>query len=438
LEEEGPTMLRMRMWSGGPAAVAFLIVFCVSVIPADAQIGEGITGRIVDRATGEPISSAQVDFLHLDGSRIGPAGLQTLTGPEGGFAFDGVAEGAYLVQVQHPAYGIHLHPLRIEGRGTAAVEIFISQAAIELPALLVVVNAGEARERAERASPSSRNIRTREEIARAAVSGVTLGDYLGRSVAGISMRTPGGGDIGAYICVEFRGARRGDGPCRPPEVRLDGIVVRDPLSFFNQFSLDGLERIQVIPPADAGGRFGANAGWGVILLETRRAGLFTEDGIPVARRSVLSAADRFDWSLEAQPHPWAKVYGAAFLGNAAGLVAAGALLSQCMDLKTRTFFRGDDYCGAGPLLGTTILAAILPPLTASLAARWAGSTDRSIGRFRQSLLYSLPVFVPGFALASVSAGDSGLTGLEMVGLAVVVLGAPLLNTLADRFFRDTR
>ena len=104
-----------------------------------------------------------------------------------------------------------------------------------------------------------------------------------------------------------------------------------------------------------------------------------------------------------------------------------------MDLKTRTFFRGEDYCGAAPLLGTSVLAAILPPLTASLAARWAGSTDRSIGRFRQSLLYSLPVFVPGFALASVSAGDSGLSALEMVGMAVVVLGAPVLNTLAGPY-----
>ena len=330
-------MPRMKMWSGGPAAVAFLIGFCVNVIPADAQISEGITGRIVDRATGEPISSAQVDFLHLDGSRIGPFGLQTLTGPEGDFAFDGVAEGAYLVQVQHPAYGTHLHPLRIEGRGTAAVEIFISQAAIELPGLLVVVNAVAARERAERASPSSRNIRNREEIARAAVSGVTLGDYLRRSVAGISVRTPGGGDIGVFLCVEFRGARRGDGPCRPPEVRLDGIVVRDPLSFFNQFFLDGLERIQVISPADAGGQFGANAGWGVILLETRRAGLFTEDGIPVARRRSALSAGRFDWSLEAQPHPWAKVYGAAFLGNAVGLVAAGALLSRGFHLPVEDF-----------------------------------------------------------------------------------------------------
>ena len=432
-------MPKMKMWSAGPAAVAFFIVFCLGVIPTAAQVSDGITGRIVDRATGEPIPSARVDFLQLDGSPIGPGGLQALTGPDGEFAFDGVTEGVYLVQVQHLAYGTHVHPLRLEGGGTAAVEIFISQAAIELPALLVVVDTDEVRGRAERASPSSRNILTREEIARAAVSGITLGDYLRRSVAGISVRTPGGGDVGAYLCVEFRGARRGDGRCRPPEVRLDGIVVPDPLNFFGQLSLDGLERIQLIPPADAGGQFGANAGWGVILLETRRAGLFTDDGIPVARRSALSAgAGQFDWSLEAQPHPWAKVYGAAFLGNAVGLVTAGALLSQCMDLETRTFFRGEDSCGGPPLLGASIIAAVLPPITASLAARWAGSTDRSTGRFRQSLLYSLPVFVPGFALASVGAGDSGLTGLEMVGLAVVVVGGPVLNTLADRIFRDTR
>ena len=65
-------MPRMKMWSGGSAAVAFLIVFCLGVIPADAQVSDGVTGRIVDRATGEPIPSAQVEFLWLDGSRTPP------------------------------------------------------------------------------------------------------------------------------------------------------------------------------------------------------------------------------------------------------------------------------------------------------------------------------------------------------------------------------
>ena len=429
----------MKISDLGSAGVAFLFVLFVGVVPTDAQVNDGLTGRIVDQATGEPILSARVQVLQLDGSQVGPLGLQALTGPNGEFTVVGVAEGAYLVQIMHLAYGTQVHALRIEGQGTAAVEIILSQSPIEVAPLLVVVDADGARERAERGSPSSRNILTRQEISVAAQSGVTLGDYLRRSVAGISVGTPDGGDVSGNLCVEFRGARREDGRCRPPEVRLDGTIVQDPQRFFGQFSLDGLEQIQVIPPADAGGQFGANAGWGVILLETRRAGLSTEDGFPVALRGGPAAsAGRFDWSLEAEPHPWPRVFGAAFVGNALGLAAGAALLSRCMDLETRTFFRGEQYCGAAPLLGRTVLAVILPPLAASFAARWAGSTDRSIGRYQQSLLYSLPVFIPGFALATVGAGESSVTGLDILGLAIVFVGAPVLNTLADRIFRDTR
>ena len=432
-----------KIWSRGLAVVALFSVcfgdaFFLGVIPLDAQLSDGLTGRLVDQATGAPIANAQVEVLRMDGSRIGPVGFQDLTGPNGAFDFMGVAEGAYLVQVQHLAYGTQAHPLRLAGRGTVAVEMTLSQTPLEIAALLVVVEADAARQRAELSSPSSRNILTRAEIAPAAASGVTLGDYLRRTVAGISVRSPAGGDVAGFLCVEFRGARRQDGRCRPPEVRLDGTIVQDPLNFFSQYPLEGLEEIQVISPADAGGQFGANAGWGVILLQTRRAGLFTDDGFPVARRSGVTGAGRFDWGLEAEPHPWPKVFGAAFLGNAVGLAAAGVLLSQCMDLQSRTFYRGDEYCGAGPLLGTSVLAAVLPPLTASLAARWAGSTDRSRGRFRDSILYSVPVFVPEFAIATVGAGETGMTALDIVGLAVVAVGAPVLNTLADRFFRDTR
>jgi hypothetical protein len=48
------------------------------------------------------------------------------------------------------------------------------------------------------------------------------------------------------------------------------------------------------------------------------------------------------------------------------------------------------------------------------------------------------VFVPGFAIASINSGSSGLRGAEILGLAMVVFGAPFLNTLADRAFRRVR
>lgn len=424
-----------RSWVTEPIRAVLVVGLLWSPISASAQPTDSVTGQVLDGSTGGPVPGALLEVQRLDGSPLGMVGIQAVTGADGRFVLSGVPEGAFLVRVEHLAYGTHVHPLRLEGAGTVAVEILVTPSAVELSP--IVADAEASRRLAELGSPSSRNVRTRGEIAIAAASGVTLGDYLRREIGGISVRAPGGGDVGGYLCVEFRGARRAEQRCNPPEVRLDGTVVPNPLNFFSDFSLDGLERIQVIPPAEAGAQFGPNGGWGVILLETRRAGLAGGDAMPIARRTS-NAFEKFDWSQEARPHPWPRVYAAALLGNAAGLAVAGTLLSRCMDLNTRSFYRGQAYCGHGALLGTSILTALLPPLTAGLAAKWAGQTDRSTGRLGQSLLFSLPAFVPGFALATVSAGDSNLTPLEIGGLALIVFGAPMLNTASDRLFRSNR
>jgi len=418
---------------GGLRAVAglalALLVGMGSGLCLEAQEREGVTGRVLDAFTDAPIGNALVEVQWADGSRIG-AGLTALTSGDGRFEIGGVPEGSLLVRVQHLGYGVHIHPVRLQGAGTAAIRISLTQATIELAP--VIVEAEAAQELQQRASPASRNIITNERIQQAAGSGVNLGDFLRREVAGIYVRANVG--VGAAVCVEFRGAQRAGGACRPPQVYLDGAVVPDPLIFFGQFSIAALERIQVVPPAESL-TTGPDAGWGVILLETQRGGL-RDDGIPVVQRRTGPEL-AFDWSTETESHPWMRVYGAAFVGNAVGLAAGMALLSYCMDVPERKIYRGEDHCGLAPLLGSGMAAAVLPPLGGSLAARLAGTTDRSQGRLMQSILYSLPMFVPGFALASMDAG-SGVGGLEVAGAVMVLVGAPALNTLADRRARDLR
>ncbi len=399
-----------------------------------AQGPGGVAGEIVTEAEGEPIVDAFVEIQWADGSRIGDVGLQGVTDGAGRFEVVGVPDGAYLVQVQHLTYGTHHHPIRVEGDGTAEIRITLSQNTIELAPL--VVDGRSAREFEGRSSPASRNVLTRTQIQEAAGSGLHLGDFLRREVSGIHFRQ--GAGVGGQVCVEFRGARRGDGPCRPPQVFLDGASVPNAVDFFGYFSITELERIQVIPPAEAGARFGPNAGWGVVILETTRAGSEGQPAIPLAERRLATEQVRFDWSQENEPYPWARVYASAFIGNAVGLAAGMALLSHCMDLDDRRIYRGEDHCGMAPLLSTGVAVALLPAIGGSLAARLAGTTDQSMGRLRQSVIYSLPVMVPGFAVASLHAGEEGPTGVEWVGVALVTVGAPLLNTLADRLFREPR
>jgi hypothetical protein len=82
--------------------------------------------------------------------------------------------------------------------------------------------------------------------------------------------------------------------------------------------------------------------------------------------------------------------------------------------------------------------SVLPAMGGALGARLSGTTSRSQGRLGRSVLYSLPVFVPGFAMASINSGRGGLRGAEILGLVMVALGAPVLNTLADYTLRELR
>jgi hypothetical protein len=393
-----------------------------------------LVGRVVDAASGAPVEAALVvvETATAAGAEITEPGRRSLTGADGRFRLSAVPPGMAILHVEHLAYGVHRHPLRVEGDGSGFVEVAVSVTAIALEPLLV--QADTPTELGGRGSPSARNVIPREVIVEAASSGVSVGDFLSREVTGMYVRR--NQELGGAVCLEFRGARRGDGPCRPPQVYIDGITVPNPLDFFGYFSLDGLERIRVISPSEAGTRFGSNAGWGVLLLETRRTGVDPSPGVPVVQRFPREG-ESLDWSFERQPYPWVRVYSGAFVGNAVGLAAGSVVMSRCMDLGTRRFYRGGDACGAGLLLASGVVMAVLPALGGSFGARLAGSTAQSRGRLGRSILYALPVYVPGFAIASINAGG-GVSGIDVLGLALVVVGAPVLSTAADYMFRERR
>lgn len=437
-----------------PLVLALLVGAAVaSEARAQSSSPGELSGQVVDSETGDPVSQAtvvlEVESVAESDTRAAEAdepeppvghaadgedGLRSVTDSEGRFLLAPVPAGSHVLRVEHLAYGEHERRLQVEGEGRGRVEVTVSPTAIALEPLVVETGASSSSER--RATPSSRNTIDRESIAEAASSGLSLSDLLSREIPGIYVQRSSG--IGAPPCLEFRGARRGDGRCRPPQLIIDGTSVPDPLSVFGFFSLDGVQEIRIIPPSEAGVRFGPNAGWGVVLLETGRRNSLEDFAVPVVERTPLDAV-LVDWSFEEpEPYPWARVYTAAFLGNAVGLLAGSAVLRQCMDLGTQRFYRGDDYCGGGPLLASELAMAVLPVLGGSLATRYAGSTPRSRGDLGRSILHSVPVFVPGFAIVGLNSGSTGLQGTDILGLALVVLGAPALNTLSDHYFRRPR
>ncbi|MSR21751.1 MAG: carboxypeptidase-like regulatory domain-containing protein [Gemmatimonadetes bacterium] len=134
-----------------------------------------LIGTVLDAATGAPVANASVTAPQRGG---------VLTGADGRFRLDGVPAGLVVLHVEHIAYGRHDHPIEVDGEGTGLVLISVSPVAIELKPVLV--DAESTWGLGGRSSPSSRNVIPRSVIAASASSGVSLGDFLGREVAGIS------------------------------------------------------------------------------------------------------------------------------------------------------------------------------------------------------------------------------------------------------------
>ena len=75
----------------------------------------------------------------------------------------------------------------------------------------------------------------------------------------------------------------------------------------------------------------------------------------------LEAPVGFDWSLEQEPYPWARVLGSSFLGNAVSVGLGYLMINRCMHIERTEFalsFKAN--CGRLYVLGTGLLSVGLP------------------------------------------------------------------------------
>lgn len=437
-------------WSLCGSARLFLTARCVALVcslgalvgtRADAQAGDVLMGRVVDEATSRPIRDVTVELRRADGTAFGP-GFEAFTDAQGRFEFTGVPNGMHMVEVRHLAYGVRRHTVMVQGTGAAAVTIFLSATAIRLAPLMTEV---EPAAPAVRAVRSSRTVALRDEIADAARGGTSLVEFIRRRFPGIQVRISG--QIGMPTCVEFRQVDFRQ-QCRVPTVHLDGMATSSTsaLQTLSSIPLIDVTRVEVIAPSfGAGGSYGLDGAWGAIVVETHAQ---ADQG-----SSFGSAAPRtrefqpwYDWAPEPRPYLGTRVYAAAFAGNAVGLAAGLAAVAQCVDLEagvlrtreTSLFGRRAYRCHPSVVLATGLLATVLPAVTGAVTARMAGATDRSSGAVVYSALASQAVFIPAAVIFITGTNGRAIGPGEVAGLALVTLGAPLLNALSDRFFRILR
>jgi hypothetical protein len=390
------------------------------------QLPTHVSGRIQDQETGEPVADAEVRLLGTLRNAVST--------DRGFFRFEDVTPGTYRVEIRHLAYGIHTQEIVVEAETSLSLQIGISVEAIQLEPLTVQVYT--ARDRRLRASGVSIAEVSREQLDMADLTGLNLGQVLEQHVPGVQVRETST-LVGLPTCVEYRGARFGqyDGSCRSPAVYLDGIPVANPTYLYGSLDMGDIERMEMVPPAEAGARFGTGALWGALVIETRIPGL-RPDEREAFRIGPLSVA-AYDWGQESSPNPWWKVYATAFVGNAMGLAVGVPLAGRCIEVVSPTFDRVSTKCSSWPTMGSAVAGVAFPAIGSTLGAQLGGQTSISKGEFLPLAISAVMALIPGYAL-EVSSRRADWEKTAAVAKVVLVFGVPAAVTFSDRLFRKLR
>ena len=404
----------LRPW--GLSSRLALLAALLLMMPA---AGEGqplprLSGIVQDAASGVPVAGAEVTLLGF-GTQVSDS--------LGAFDFGPIPAGDHVLRLRHLAYGTHEQDVALGPEG-ARVEVRISQAAIELSPLRVEADRTDAR-----ALGYQQNRISREELAGFEGTTMDLGDILTYRIPGIRIKRDNV-LMGLPYCIEFRGASSGnflrgrgttDPGCNSPEVYLDGVLVSNPSSLYPSIPVETVESIEVIPPSEAGSRFGTGALWGAIVIESRRPGLpwstNAEEETPPA------PAVRFDWNLEPEDHRGGRVFLSALAANAAGVALGLALSNECIRFRNPGFDSiVSDCSGEGTMLAAAAGVAI-PAISAAAAARWTGDTELSRGRFMAASIGAAVALIPGYAFL-ISSRRDGSGAVEAMGGAMLLIGPP--------------
>lgn len=269
----------MRTQSRGlpPTAVAMLVgVFAVLGGTPTNLAGQStvdVVGVVVDVETRAGIPDVLLRVLGTD--------VSAASDEQGQFVIRGVLPGDWTLSVSHLAYGTHEHAFSLSEGVSVQLEVRLAQEAIELAPVIVEGETASQRER--RTSGASFREITLPEIQRAIGVSRHLGDLIRQTVPGMHLRQSNQFS-GFDVCLEFRSAASislvNNRACNHPMVVVDGVRIADPNFLYGSIGLINLRRIQVIPPSEAGTRYGTGSLYGVIVVETARPGLLRGEDDP--------------------------------------------------------------------------------------------------------------------------------------------------------------
>lgn len=225
------------------------------------QVSGSVTGAVTASETGQPLAGAHVAIDGTDQS--------TLTGSNGRFAIAGVAPGTYRLTVTLIGYADFTSAEVVVSVGESTnIDILLVAEAVELAEVVAVAYGQQRRATITGAVSSVQG----EALTTTPVANVT--NALAGRLAGVIVNNRSGepGADNATILIRGVGTfdrnNNGNADENAPLIVIDGVAGR---SDFGRLNPEDIESITVLKDASAA-IYGAQAGNGVIVVETRKGG----------------------------------------------------------------------------------------------------------------------------------------------------------------------
>ena len=245
------------------------LVFAPIVAVAQQPTGT-ITGRVIDRASQQPVVGATVRVVGTT------RGAQT--SDQGTYRITGVTAGAVNVQALRIGYASITRPVTIANGETATVDFALEQAATQLD-IVQVTATGQEQSRRE-SGVATANINVAEQVPQAAVT--NMATVLSSRAPGVVVQEAGG-TTGSGARIRIRGSNSVS-LSNDPLIIVDGIRVNNEQdaaansigvggqvpSRLNDINQEDIENIEIIKGPAAAALYGTAAANGVIQITTKR------------------------------------------------------------------------------------------------------------------------------------------------------------------------
>jgi TonB-linked SusC/RagA family outer membrane protein len=285
-------MRQTRPLPGRAATTAAILALAFAASPGVAQQVTGVTGRITDLRTGQPVPSVQVQ---VPGTNLGQ-----ITSTDGRYTIRGVPAGEQRVRVLRVGYAEQVKTVTVTAGQIATLDFAVEPVSIQL-APVVTTATGEQR-RVEVGNAISQ-VDAAKVVETAPVANIN--DLLSTRAAGVQVL--GSGATGTGARVRIRGTNSLS-LSNDPVFVVDGVRIEASStgiraqaiglggslnSRLNDLNPEEIETIEVVRGPSAATLYGTDAANGVIVITTKKGRVGRPQWSLYAERGVIK--DRNDY-----------------------------------------------------------------------------------------------------------------------------------------------